>query len=101
MPIELTKQSIQELLQRNDRAVKRALVVIHQRQTPEEKFAHISVEVNGIGFNQADAEFLTSLAEQVIEKDWLSGKQMAHARKRIQKYWQQLLEIAHEKLQEQ
>jgi len=81
--------------------VARALVVIYEKQTADERVCQTTSHSNGVGFNGADARFLSSLAEQV--KWWegtpfgkrqhatpLSERQLAIARKKIVKYSRQL-----------
>lgn len=93
------KESVQTLLLTNDRAVERALVVIYNRQTEEEKIASNTLEDNKKGFTAYDAEFLSQLALVVLSGRRLSKKQLFVIRKtdkrgnsRIGKYWKQLLE---------
>jgi predicted GTPase len=100
---------VKDLLTRNDKAVKRALVVIWERQTEDEKAAHTTHENNGIGFNGVDAPILTSFVEQMKRKGetqglnwkqgeaWLSPKQVQLARKKVMKYSGQLFRIMVEK----
>lgn len=72
----------------------RALVRIFQEnQTEAEKVKEETIEDNGVGFTGADAEFLSSLAIQFINKGFLSDKQMAHVFKKIPKYWSQIVEF--------
>lgn len=85
-----TKEEIKEMLQRNDKAVLRALVVIFSLQTDAERSSEETVEHNGVGFNGADAEICSSLAKQIIRRGTLSQKQMEIARKKIMKYARQL-----------
>jgi hypothetical protein len=88
------KEAIIELIDKNDKAVERALIVIYDRQTEEEKEIEQTKDHNGIGFNSIDAEFLTSCAEGLKKYGKLTIKQIAVVRKRIRKYWKQLLFIA-------
>lgn len=86
------------------------LIELYHRQTADEKDASTTVHENGMGFNGADAYFLSSLAAQAIERrraraagevpaHWtdLSPKQLACLRKNIAKYVGQLVDIAEEK----
>jgi hypothetical protein len=72
----------------------RAILVLYERQTEDEKDAMSTMEENGAGFNGFDAEFLSSLAEQVLSGKFLSENQIKAAQKKIGKYSQQLLDIA-------
>ena len=60
------KEEIKDLLQKNDKAVMRGLVVIYSLQTEDEKKTEETSEHNGVGFSGVDAKFLSSLAKQVI-----------------------------------
>jgi len=88
---------IQKLLDTNDLAVCRALVVIFERQTADEKASDATHDLNSIGFSGVDAEICSSFAKQYISRGSLSEKQMVIARKKMKKYWKQLAEIAREK----
>lgn len=86
-----TKDMIKELIQTNDKAVVRALLVIYNYQTESEKACGETRFDNGIGFNGVDANILTSFAEQVNTRGFLSPKQMMIARKKMLKYSGQIL----------
>jgi hypothetical protein len=47
-----------------------------------------------VGFTGTDAEILSSFSKQLIEKGWLSPKQMVIVRKKIKKYENQMAKIA-------
>ncbi len=93
------KESIQALLLNNDKAVERALVILHKRQTDEERVAKETREHNGVGFTAFDAEFYTSLAERVQQGQRLTANMLSALRRPaksgapsgICKYWKQLL----------
>ena len=89
-----TKEEIRELLEQNDKAVVRGLVVLYSRQTPEEQSEDRTVEKNNVGFNALDAAFLSSLARYAEKRGMLTEKQMPYARKRMLKYAGQLARIA-------
>ena len=100
-----SKESIAALLVNNDKAVYRALIVLFERQTADERDAGETNHLNGMGFNGRDAGFGTSLAKQVLK--WqdgltnyptpLSMAQMSAARKLLRKYAGQLAKVANEK----
>jgi len=89
-----TKDDIKDLLKRDDRAVMRGLIVITSFQTAHERETHKTLELNDLGWNMIDADFMTSLAEQVKARQWLSAKQMNAARARLMKYAGQLVRVA-------
>ena len=57
------------------------LVVLYASQTPQERAGRTTVEQNAF-----DADFGSSLAEQIIGKATLTTKQVAAGRKIVRKY---------------
>lgn len=88
---EWDKESIKKLIQTNDKAVYRALVLLYSFQTDEEKNTDKVKTVNGKGFNKLDAEILSSMARQVKSGRHLTDKQMYVARPKLMKYAGQIL----------
>ena len=72
----------------------RGLKIIYDNQTADEKCDAATKHYNNIGFTGADAEFLTSLAQQYERKGDLSDKQMALLYKKMPKYAGQLLKMS-------
>ena len=66
------------------------LLRIFENQTADEQQAEVTAVDNGIGFTGADAEFLSSLAKQVLKGRNLSEKQMGFLFKKMPKYAKQL-----------
>lgn len=100
----VTRTQIVELLKTNDKAIARALVVLNERQTVDERSAEGTHYNNGKGFTPADARMGTNMAQFYIKYNRLSEKQLAYWRKpnvrgvpRICKYAGQLVEIANAK----
>jgi hypothetical protein len=93
------KESIQQLLATNDKAVGKALLVLLANQTADERATGQTKEHNGRGFTGCDAEILTSFAQQFQLRGWLSPKQIIIARRKLNKYWQQLLKAIAQKNQ--
>jgi len=85
-----TPALIKERISTSDLAVKKALLRIYDWQTEDEKFIQETRESNGVGFNGVDSEILSSFAEQLKTKGWLSPKQIALARKKLTKYSRQI-----------
>lgn len=90
---------LNDLLLSNDRAVERALIVLFDRQTSEEKATETTRVLNNRGFTAADAEILSSLAKQVRRGRTLTSRQLGICRKlgkngvcRLARYHRQLLE---------
>lgn len=99
-----TKAEIIALLNKSDKAVARALVVLNERQTLTEQNSEQTINHNGVGFTPADARMGTSMATFYTKRGYLTPKQIAYWRKpnkngvpRICKYAGQLLDIAQAK----
>ena len=97
----MNKDTIVNLLETNDKAVARAIVVLNERQTATEQSTENTINNNGVGFTPADARMGTSMANFFIRNGYLSPKQIAYWRKpnvkgvpRICKYAGQLLDIS-------
>lgn len=86
------------MLIRSDVAVERALLNLYALQTESERYEGDVKETNGVGFNRYDAEFLSSLAEHLQKKGYLTPRQLVYARERILKYSGQLCKIANGEL---
>lgn len=98
--LEKDKEKIEYIKHRlmySDPWLLRALIVLYNNQTEDEKYKKDTKYKNGIGFNATDALILTNLAEQYIEKNWLSEKQIKICRRLIPKYSKQLNELAKER----
>lgn len=87
-------QFIREKLGNNRAWAYRGLVRIFENQTAGEQQMGATVEHNGIGFTGADAEFLTSLAEQYQERGSLSPRQTEILFEKMPKYARQLERIS-------
>jgi hypothetical protein len=98
-PKKWDKESIQALLTKREDAVIRALLVLYGRQTTEEQRGKHTTEVNGRGFNQHDAPFLTEMVRSLQQWGRLTPKQMAVTRNKVKRYWRQLAEVANAKQQ--
>lgn len=88
------KTAIQALLETNPKALIRALRVVYNNQTESEKNSHATTDDNGVGFTGVDAELLTSFADQARVRGTLSPKQMDLLKKKMPKYWKQILQEA-------
>ena len=92
------KEDIKTLLQTNDNAVLRGIVVIYSLQTEDEKKAGETIEHNGVGFSGVDAEFMSSLAKFILNRGYLTDKQLEYGRRKIMKYAGQLTKVANGRL---
>lgn len=101
----LTKDNIVQLLKNNDKAIIRALIVLTERQTLDERASENTKYLNGKGFRPCHARMGTSMANFYGRNKYLSPKQIAYWRAlqkdgkmRIEIYAGQLLEVALEKV---
>lgn len=92
-----TKASIKALLARSDSAVKRALVVLYDRQTQDEKREDQTKHHNNRGFNHGDAKKCSYWARLVLSGRELYPSTVEKARRRLMKYAGQLAVIANQK----
>lgn len=97
--VELTTKTarvahIKEMLKINDKWAIRGLLRIYEYQTESEKATQSTHLYNNVGFNGADAEILSSFAEQVNKGRTLSPKQMAILFKKMPKYAGQLEKLS-------
>lgn len=102
--MNLTKQSIVDLLSRNDKAIIRALLALNARQNADEQISETTKYHNNRGFRPCHARMGTSMAKFYERNGYLSPKQIAYWRKqnakgtmRIAIYASQLLKVAEEK----
>jgi hypothetical protein len=96
----LTVNSIRAMILERDDALEKAIIRIYEGQTENEKNAERTSIDNGVGFNSVDAQFLSSLAKQIMENKYnkplgyrLSCKQRDIARKKMVKYAGQIFRI--------
>ena len=89
-----TEEEVMNLLDTNDKVLYGALKHLYTCQTESEKRAGATQDHNGVGFNAYDADFLTSVCKQLIERGSLSPKQKEVARKKLKKYRKQLVALA-------
>lgn len=91
----ITRDSIRNLLTTNDRAVERAMVVLYDRQTTDEKQVSDTRHSNQRGFSAAHASKGSYYARWVLGGRHLTGRHLENARKIALRYTAQLLEQAH------
>lgn len=89
-----TEEEVMNLIETNDKVLYGALKHLYACQTDSEKVAGSTSEHNGKGFNSFDAEFLTSICKQLLERGTLSPKQKEVSRRKLKKYRKQLVELA-------
>lgn len=89
-----TEQEIKELVQTNDTVLYGALKKLYACQTADEQDAGETKHHNGMGFNGADSKFLSSIAEFLLKRGFLTDKQKMYTRKKLVKYNKQLTRLA-------
>ena len=88
------EQYLKQLVKSNDVALYKAIVLIYQNQTGEEKSKGQSFEDNYVGFTKWDAEEMTAIAQKIVRKQKLTDGEVAKSRNKMQKYWKQLMAIS-------
>jgi hypothetical protein len=101
----LSKDAIVKLLETNDKAVARALVVLYNNQTDSEQATEETRFRNGEGFRPCHARVGTSMATFYLNRGFLTAKQVAYWRRRMKDgnmkigiYWKQLAIAAEKKV---
>lgn len=101
----LTRDDIHAVLNRSDKALGRALLVLWQMQTADEKIVLQSRHLNMRGFKKADAFRGTKDAQFFADNGYLTEEMVAYWRTatkqgpRLNIYWRQLLIAAARKAQ--
>lgn len=100
--MEISVNYFKVQLSSNRKWMERGIVAIYSNnQTVDEQSAEVTYYRNGIGFNGADAEILSSFARQLLAGRNLSEKQAAIAFKKMPKYAKQLVALAEGKKTEE
>lgn len=94
------KQYLQNLVKTNDRALYKAIVLIYDSQTEEEKVKEESVEDNYVGFTKVDAKELGDIAKKIKAGQQLTDGELAKSRNKMVKYWKQLMVISKRQMAE-
>lgn len=87
---------LKDLLRTNDKALFKAIVLIYNNQTSEEKDKGESIEDNYIGFSKIDAKEMGDIARKIKDNKELTKGELAKSRNKMQKYWKQLMIISKE-----
>ena len=84
--------TLKQQIQSNPKQAIRALLRIYENQNESEREHQCTVFKDGCGFTKNDAEFGSSLAEQYLEKQFLTSKQMEYVQKMMPKYAKQIVD---------
>lgn len=92
---------LKNLLKTNDSALIKAIVLVYDLQTAEEKNTGKSIEENKIGFSKIDAYELGNIARRIKREEVLTESELAKSRNKMPKYWKQLMIISKRTMQKQ
>jgi len=95
--LEWTADRVRQMLETNQTWLERGVLAIYARQTWDEQEAHSTHLNNGVGFNAADASYLSYIATWLLSGKKLSGSHLENTRRRMLKYAGQLARIANAK----
>lgn len=90
---------LKELVKLNDAALFKAIVLIYNNQTDEEKYREESIEDNFSGFTKIDAYEMGRIAKKIKSGKPLTKGELAKSRNKMQKYWKQLMIISKKKIE--
>lgn len=91
---KILQEEIRTKIQQDPRWTERAVLVLFEHQTEDEKRADAALKRNGIGFSGADARLMSYYAKWLLAKNHLTGKHLERAQKVVSKYAGQLTQIA-------
>ena len=96
--IKITKKGLQGfikyMIKTDRRWTLRALIVIYNGQSEEEKRFSASSKRNNMGFNKIDAGRLSKVAERYKRHKCISDGDFTMARALLPKYWEQILNLS-------
>lgn len=95
---KMVNEHIRHRLATNTQIAQQGLLLIYKQQTPMERAfrGQTLEEKNGFGFTAFDSEILSSFAEQMLKRGWLSFRQNEVLRRKMPKYTRQIVEITGE-----
>lgn len=88
---EVRKGYIKFKLSSDERWIKKGLLLLFDHQTNEEQRCETTNKTNGVGFTSSDAKLLSSFSKQLHRGKTLSLNQIRFAKKKLPKYWRQIL----------
>ena len=95
------KEYIIKEIRNNDLALKKAILLVYQNQTTEEKIQNESIERNNLGFNKWDGPYLTGIAKKILKGKNLTPKDLAICRNKISHYWKQIMNKSLKNIEEE
>ena len=95
---KITKGAVSDFvrnkLKTSEQWAKAALLKIYEFQTADEQNIGDTKDLNNVGFSGVDGNIMSSFAEQLTNKGWLSPKQMKILMKRIHHYTRQIISVS-------
>lgn len=85
---------LKDLVRTNDKALLKAIVLIDNRQTEEERAKGESTEDNFVGWTKWDAKEMGDIAKKIKREEPLTIGELAKSRNKMCKYWKQLMYIS-------
>jgi hypothetical protein len=93
-----TIDTVRQKLASDPRWIERAIVVLYEHQTAEEKSADVTYARNGVGFSAMDANRLSRYAQLIQQGRPLTGEHLDIAMRMVPKYARQITEIINSKI---
>ena len=90
---------LRDLVKTNDKALLRAIILIYNNQTFEERVRGMAIESNKTGFDKIDADEMGIIAKKIKSGQPLTKGELAKSRNKMRKYWRQLMIISKEKME--
>lgn len=88
--VEWTQERVKTNMQNSDKALIKGLLLVYSNQTSSEQAHGDTHLLNSVGFNSADATFLSSIALWVQTNQKLSDRQIFRTRTKMLKYSKQI-----------
>lgn len=85
------REYLTNLLKTNDNALKKAILILYDMQTDEEKVKNRAIDDNGRGFGKVDAAEMCRVARKIRRNESLEASEWARMRNKVPKYWKQLM----------
>lgn len=98
---EQWKIYLKNLVKTNDKALFRAIILIYNNQTEEEKCRRESIEDNKRGFDKIDAFEMAAIANKIKNGQQLTKGELYKSRNKMTKYWKQLMIISKAKMEKE
>ena len=89
---------LRNLLVTNNKALFRAIILIYDKQSEEEKAMEKSINEDGEGFSKYDAKYMSKVAKKLKSGKELSYSEIAMSRVIMPRYWRQLMKISKENI---